>query len=183
MWLWHDQWVPAMSDIDLQVIIRRGLKADQEYSFLEYSWKMFDQLRRFFPMLEVRILIEDELPVWLSYGTSGHPGLSPVVLRGTNAAPKASRSPLWRQVALSFVLWVYTDMLPPCFAVPDTFLRGKDIERRVRKILRLLEPILSEAGQGSGAVDPVAVAEAVLVPGRNPKVGHRPSPPGAPLRQ
>jgi len=163
MWLWHDQWVPAMSDIDLQVIIRRGLKADREYCFLEYFWKTFDRLRRFFPMLEVRILSEDELPVWLSYGTSGHPDLSPVLLRGTtNAALQVGRSPLWRQVALSFALWVYIDMLPPCFAVPDSFLRRQDVQRRIRKIVRLLKPILSEAGQECGAVDPVGVADAVL---------------------
>jgi hypothetical protein len=163
MWIWHDHWTPAMSDIDLLVLIRGGLTADQEYEFLEYFWKTFDRLRRVFPMLEAKILSEDELPVWLSYANSGHPDLTPVCLHVVDdGALAAVESPRWRQFAVSFALWVYMDVLPPCFAAPDSFLRRQDVQRRVRKILRLLKPLLSEAGHSCGSVEANSVADAIL---------------------
>ena len=74
----------------------------------------------------------------------------------------AVESPRWRQFAVGFALWVYMDVLPPCFAAPDSFLRRQDVQRRVRKILRLLKPLLSEAGQSCGAVEANSVADAIL---------------------
>ena len=163
MWVWHDQWIPALSDIDLSVVIQRGLTIEKEYAFLESFWKTFDRLRRFFPMLEVKLLSEDELPIWLSHANSGHLDLDPVFLHGVeDPALAAARSPNWRQFALSFALWVYMDVLPPCFAAPESFLRRQDVQRRVRKILRLLNPVLSEAGERCGAVEPNGIADAIL---------------------
>ena len=163
MWLWHDQWTPAMSDIDLLVLLQGGLTAEQEYDFLVSFWKTFDRLKRFFPMIEAKILSEDELPLWLSYANSGHPDLTPVFLYGVEDPALAEVDfPSWRQFALSFALWVYMDVLPPCFAAPDSFLRRQDVQRRVRKILRVLKPVLSEAGQGCAAVEGNSVVDAIL---------------------
>src|ERR1700722_13474288 len=82
LWLWHDQWVPAMSDIDSWVVLKRGMSAEQEYDFLESFWKTFDRLRRFFPVLDAEILSEDEIPMWLPHENSWHPDLYPVLLHG-----------------------------------------------------------------------------------------------------
>jgi hypothetical protein len=54
------------------------------------------------------------------------------------------------------------DILPPCFAVPDSFLRGKDVERRVRKILRLLKPLLIEADCDCGPIHNGTIGDAAV---------------------
>jgi hypothetical protein len=136
LWIWHDRWIPGLSDIDVTVLIRRGLTAEEGYAFLVSFWRRFDRLRRVFPMIEAKLIEEEELPLWLRYANSGHPGQTPVFLRGNAELRHLSPG---REFALAYALWVHMDLLPPCHAISNSFLRRHDIERRVRKILRLLE--------------------------------------------
>jgi hypothetical protein len=158
------QWIPAMSDIDISILIQKELTAEQEYGFLESFWKKYAGLKRFFPMLgEVEILNEAEFATWLSY-TSCTPGPREwVLLHGKRDAGLAGDgSPCWRRRSLNLALYVYMDLLPPCFAVPSSFLRQQDIQRRIRKIMRQLGPVLAEAGWSFGAADAKGVADAVV---------------------
>ncbi len=53
-------WIPAVSDIDLTVIIDGSLTELQEYNFLKSFWKKFERLKKIFPMIgEVDIMNEN----------------------------------------------------------------------------------------------------------------------------
>ena len=141
-------WVPGLSDIDLTLILRTGLPADLEYGFLVDFWRQYSRLKTVFPMLgEVEILDEDEFPCWLSSSSYSLVPRRWRLLHGEPSADLAAdASPRWRSRALSFALWIHMGVLPAFVSMPDSFLRRQDILRCVRKMLRLLEPILAEAG-------------------------------------
>jgi hypothetical protein len=143
------EWIPALSDIDLTLILRRNLPAELEYDFLRTFWKRYGRLKRIFPMLgEVEILNKDEFPFWLTSSSYSPFGRRWRLLHGEqNTDLAADGSPHWRRRALSFALWIHLALLPACVSMPDSFLRRQDIQRRAHKILRLLQPILAEAGQ------------------------------------
>src|SRR5262245_1720211 len=42
-------WIPALSDIDLAVIIDSKLTIDEEVSFLNSFWKNHDRIKKLFP--------------------------------------------------------------------------------------------------------------------------------------
>ncbi len=152
------EWTPALSDIDFTLILKRGFPAEAEFGFLKDFWTRYGHLRRAFPMLgEVEILAEDELAPWLSLSSCVPGGRHWTLLHGEHSEDlSADGSPHWRRRALSFALWIYLEILPPCAMRPDSFLRRQDIQRRAGKILRLLQPILAEAGQPYMPVDPVS---------------------------
>ena len=61
-------WVPAVSDIDLTVIIDGSLTELQEYNFLKSFWKKFERLKKIFPMIgEVDILNENQIDSWTKF--------------------------------------------------------------------------------------------------------------------
>jgi hypothetical protein len=59
----------------------------------------------------------------------------------------ADCSPDWRSRALTEALGFYVFELSPYFAKPDSYLVRADIERRFRKIARLLAPVLEASGE------------------------------------
>lgn len=159
-------WIPGLSDIDLTLVLQRGMSAEHEYDVLESFWKTCARLKRVFPMLgEVEILDEDEVPAWLTWTLPDPQGPSWTLLHGEPNPHVASvHSPHWRRRAINTAL-VYVTLLPRCLAQRDSSLRRHDIQRRVRKILRLLEPILAEAGQPHLAIPAHGVDPADLVAG------------------
>jgi hypothetical protein len=68
----------------------------------------------------------------------------------------------WRRRALITATWISVAVIPPCLALPDSWLRRHDLRRRVTKVLRLLEPILVEAAQPHLAADPTSAEAADL---------------------
>jgi len=163
------EWIPALSDIDFTLILQRNLPVEAEYEFLETFWKRYVRLRRIFPMLgEVEILGEDEFAAWLALSSCAPTGRRWRLLHGEdNGNLSADGSPHWRRHALCIALWVYLEILPDCLSAPDSFLRRHDIRRRARKILRLLQPILAEAGEPQlpeeSTSDPAEMLTDVLV--------------------
>jgi hypothetical protein len=65
-------WIPALSDIDLTVLIRKDLGLEREYLFLRRFWQGMQLVRKVFPMIgEVEILNEDQMEIWLKNGFEG----------------------------------------------------------------------------------------------------------------
>lgn len=162
------EWIPALSDIDLTVIVRNNLSDQEEYDFLERFWTVYRSLRFVFPMLgEVEILDEKALAPWLAYSSCSPQKRRWVLLHGAGDASFASDgSRDWQRRTLNYAIWVYLDLFVPCFSMPDSFIHRQDVQRRARKILRLLQPILSEAGECTPHVqhsDPTNLMVDVLV--------------------
>ena len=66
------EWVPALSDIDLTIVIDDALRLDEEYAFLHSFWKAHKRLKRLFPMLgEIEIFNVSELRSFVSLGSWG----------------------------------------------------------------------------------------------------------------
>jgi hypothetical protein len=146
-------WIPGLSDIDLTVLLRSGLAADDEYGVLESFWRTCARLQ-VFPLLgEVQILDEAELGSWLAWTGADPHGPSWRLLYGAaNPLVVPGQSRHWRRQALLLAFWMYAVHLPPCLGGSDSWVRRQDIERRVRKIRRTVEPILAEAGRSDLAV-------------------------------
>jgi len=161
-------WIPGLSDIDLILVLRNNLSEEQEYDFLASFWKAYQSLRFCFPMLgEVDILDESAFAPWLA-----HSSLSPekrgwILLHGRGEADLAfDGCSGWRRRALNNAICIYLDLFVPCFAMPDSFTHRLDLQRRARKILRLLQPIFAEAGQTTEFgpyTDPIDLMANVLV--------------------
>jgi hypothetical protein len=142
-------WIPGLSDIDLTVILDAPPSPEAEYRALEEFWAPYVRLKTWFPMFgEVEILAQHEFGAWLAK-TSYRPGRHPweLIYGEREAALEADAAPSWRLRALGLAWWIYEDLLPPCVARPDSLVRGRDIQRRVDKIFRLLGPVLREAGR------------------------------------
>ena len=67
------EWVPALSDIDLTILIDDALRLDEEYAFLHSFWKAHKRLKRLFPMLgEIEIFNVSELRIVRKFGILGY---------------------------------------------------------------------------------------------------------------
>jgi predicted nucleotidyltransferase len=67
------KWVPALSDIDLTIVIDESLRLDEEYAFLQSFWKAHKRLKRFFPMLgEIEIFNGSEFRIVRKFGILGY---------------------------------------------------------------------------------------------------------------
>ena len=139
-------WIPGLSDIDLTMVLKRGLSAAAEFDLVDLLWSDYRSLKRYFPMLgELRILGADDLNAWLRETSESPTPRAWTLLAGEPVYDSAAdRSPAWRRRCLDFALWIYLDLIPPCLAAPDSFVNHEDLLRRVRKIFRVLKPVLSE---------------------------------------
>jgi hypothetical protein len=140
--------IPGVSDIDISIILESGLPADREFEVLDHIHARFRGLRRWFPMLgELEILSENDLATWLPATSETPVPRSWILLHGAPLIDAwLNDSPNWPANAIKFALWIYLDLIPPCLLNPDPYLRRVDMRRRTRKILRLLNPILSGRG-------------------------------------
>lgn len=58
-------WTPGLSDIDLTIITREGIVAEQEFDFLRSFWKKFRRIKKLFPMYgEIYVLSEAYFELW-----------------------------------------------------------------------------------------------------------------------
>jgi hypothetical protein len=150
LYLRHGQtsaaWIPGLSDIDLTMVLKRGLSTAAEFDLVDLLWSDYRSLKRYFPMLgELRILGADDLNLWLRETSESPTPRAWTLLAGEPVYDSAAdRSPDWRRRCLDFAMWIYLDLIPPCLAAPDSFLNREDLRRRVRKIFRVLKPVLSE---------------------------------------
>jgi hypothetical protein len=142
------EWVPGLSDIDFTVVLRSDLSAKQEYDFLILFWKQFRVLQSCFPMLgEVEILDEQSLALWFVHSRLHPEPPKWVELHGRKHCDDvADHSRDWRRRALNCAICIYLDYFLPCVAEPVLFTHRQDLQRRARKIMRLLRPIFLDAG-------------------------------------
>ncbi len=49
-----ENWIPALSDIDLTLIINSNLKLEEEYCFLKSFWRKFFLIKKLFPIKRQR---------------------------------------------------------------------------------------------------------------------------------
>jgi hypothetical protein len=71
--LTRKDWVPALSDIDLTLIIESRLDLTEELTFLRSFWHRYARLKKLFPMLgEVDILDEESLDSWARFTIRGY---------------------------------------------------------------------------------------------------------------
>lgn len=154
-------WIPGSSDIDLTIVLRPGLSAGEEFHKIDAFRASLRRLQAAFPVLEPDTLSACDFPLWLN-ATSQRSGPSSSILLYGEADPglEIAGSPHWRVRALDVALWVYTDPLPPCLAKPSSFLRAHDIARRVRKIVRTVEPVIEEGFLDVGVSMPSLVSRA-----------------------
>src|ERR1700752_2849087 len=58
----EEDWVPAISDIDITVIVSNTLNDEQEFHFLRKFWSRYRSLKNIFHMMgEVDVFVEDQL--------------------------------------------------------------------------------------------------------------------------
>ncbi len=66
-------WIPALSDIDLTLIINSNLKLEEEYCFLKSFWRKFYLIKKLFPMLgEIDILNDEHIKSWTKLTIRGY---------------------------------------------------------------------------------------------------------------
>ena len=141
--LTEENWIPALSDIDLAVIIESKLKIEEEFSFLNAFWNHHDRMKKLFPMLgEIEILNDEHIKSWTQFDIPGYKSMSWKLLYGTETAK--SQFPANRQrltvdsfnYALRFYLGYFLDRFD---AKEDScYLASQDLKRLVLKILKSL---------------------------------------------
>ena len=158
-------WTPALSDIDLTLILERSLTAQREFDFIDSFRRRYRRLKRFFPMLgELQILGEDDFKPWLRFTGDAPARRRWTLLDGQPILDDSSSppSPHWRVKALNVSLFVYFDRIPACLSKRDSYLRREDVRRRVMKIINVLRPVLAERGERELPIDPQA-GETLLI--------------------
>jgi hypothetical protein len=82
-------WVPAISDVDLTVIMESELKVEQEFAFLTSFWSQFKALKSVFPMLgEIDILDHKQFEAWVSITIRGYEAKDWALLSGEQTLPE-----------------------------------------------------------------------------------------------
>lgn len=76
-------WTPALSDIDLTLIIDSKLTAEEEFSFLYSFWKNFEGMKKLFPMLgEIEVLNDEHIGSWIKFGIEGYTSQNWILVNG-----------------------------------------------------------------------------------------------------
>lgn len=139
--LTRKHWMPALSDIDLTLVIESRLNLPEELTFLRSFWNRYARLKKLFPMLgEVDILDEESLDSWAKFTIRGYEikdwqlMYGQETVRGTYAASSARLA----FDALNYSLLCYRTFLLKRFhqQEPLSYLTVLEMQRVVTKILR-----------------------------------------------
>lgn len=137
------QWTPALSDIDLSIIIDKALTPKQLYTFLQLLWKRLDRLQFWFPMIgEVEILSEHHLESWRKFRIEGEEAVNWKLLAGKELVTEEySPAPTrFEREAFDYAFWFYLQNVTDLYRQADStsYLRRQDLMRLQRKIDRCL---------------------------------------------
>src|SRR5262245_57035494 len=138
--LTQDDWLPAISDIDLTLIIDSQLSVDEEFTFLRLFWKRYDRLKKLFLMLgEVEILTEDQVSSWTKFTIRGYEAKNWRLIYGRETV-KSSYTVIPERLmldALDYAWFCYqTFFLKKLYqGSPHSFLTFHEMQRLVGKIL------------------------------------------------
>ncbi|MFC1719816.1 glycosyltransferase family 2 protein [Pseudomonadota bacterium] len=148
------QWTPALSDIDLSIIIDKALTPEHMYSFLQHLWKRLDRLQSWFPMIgEIEILSENHLDSWRKFRIEGREMVNWQLLAGKELViseyhPSPTR---FEREAFDYTFWFYVQNVTDLYRQEDStsYLRRQDLMRLQRKMDRCLAAM---GCQGSGTI-------------------------------
>jgi hypothetical protein len=136
-------WVPALSDIDLALVIDSKLSMEEEFSFLNSFWNHHDRIKKLFPMLgEIEILNDKHIKSWTRFDIPGYRSMSWKLVYGVET--KKNLFPVNRKIlatdsvnyALRFYLGYFLDRFDS--KEESSYLASQDLKRLVLKILRSL---------------------------------------------
>jgi predicted nucleotidyltransferase len=136
--------IPALSDIDLTVIIGPTVSVEREYRFLRSFWKRYRRMKKLFPMLgEIEILNSEELTISTKFGLAGYQAQSWKLLYGTEM-PRHSytlHAMSLRRDSLNHALYVYLEYFVKIFTSQkrSLYIVSQDLRRLQSKILRCLD--------------------------------------------
>lgn len=148
----NGQWTPALSDIDLSIILDEALTPEHMYAFLQHLWKKLDRLQFWFPMIgEIEILSENHLGSWRKFRIEGNEITNWQLLAGEELVlgeyhPSPAR---FEREAFDYAFWFYVQNVPDLYRQEGSthYLRRQDLMRLQRKIDRCLATM---GCQGSG---------------------------------
>ena len=137
-------WVPAISDIDLTIIINSNLSTEHEYDFLKTFWKNFIKLKKIFPMLgEVDILDENEIESWSRFTIRGYEAWEWKLLSGKETV-KSSYKADKDIVAIDSLNYAMTNYLE--YFIPRFYSTGNQELILLAELSRLVSKILKYSG-------------------------------------
>jgi predicted nucleotidyltransferase len=133
-------WVPALSDIDLTLVIESRLSLTEELTFLRSFWNRYARLKKLFPMLgEVDILDEESLDAWARFTIRGYEIKDWQLIYGRETARGTYIASPVRLTfdALNYSLLCYRTFLLKRFhqQAPLSYLTVLEMQRVVTKIL------------------------------------------------
>jgi hypothetical protein len=138
--------IPALSDIDLTVIVHGKLALNQEFTFLRTFWRRYGLLKRFFPMIgEVDVLTDRQLKTWTQFGLRGYEAPHWKLLYGTEVL-RTGYSENGRRLikdCLNDALSFYRGYFREKFSAQEqcSYLTAQDLRRITAKIFRCLRSI------------------------------------------
>jgi len=139
--LTRKDWVPALSDIDLTLIIESRLSLTEELTSLRSFWSRYARLKKSFPMLgEVDILDEESLDSWAKFTIRGYEIKDWQLIYGQETAHSTYMPSSTRLTfdALNYSLLCYRTFLLKRFYQQDPlpYLTVLEMQRVVTKILQ-----------------------------------------------
>lgn len=140
------QWTPALSDIDLTIILAPNLERARELGVLKEFWLQITPLQAVFPMLgEIEVLSETYLGTWMRFGIEGPGAVHWQLLAGEETRPSRQQPMTARLLleAFDYAFWFYVLNLTRVFnrKLTPAYLRTQDLLRLKRKIGRCLDAI------------------------------------------
>jgi hypothetical protein len=138
-------WTPALSDIDLTVIIDSKLTAEEEFSFLYSFWKNYEGMKKLFPMLgEIEILNDEHIESWIKFGIEGYTSRNWILVYGIETVKNNFIANPKRLAieSINYALFFYLRYSLEKFQQEESsYLASQDLKRLVFKILRCLNYI------------------------------------------
>lgn len=139
--LTEENWIPALSDIDLTLIIDSRLTIEEEFSFLSSFWKNYDRMKKLFPILgEIEILNEEHIGSWTKFNIRGYESRNWKLIHGIETAKSnyVVNSTRLTIDSLNHALWVYLDFFLRRFYREEipSFMVLQEMKRLALKVLR-----------------------------------------------
>jgi len=134
-------WVPAISDIDLTIIIDSNLMPEGSFNFLKSFWEKFERLKKIFPVLgEVDILDESEIESWTRFTIRGYEARNWKLLYGEKTVKSSYKSDqnMISVDSLNYAITNYLEYFIPKFfskGIPDIIVSA-ELSRLASKIVK-----------------------------------------------
>lgn len=136
-----ENWVPAISDIDLTVISDSNLTVEEEFDFLRSFWGSYHSMKKLFPMLgEVEVLNEEHVKSWTKFNIRGYESRNWGLIYGTETVKgEYVAAPVRLRIdSLNYSLLFYLNYFLKRFYKKEgpSYLISRETQRLVSKILQ-----------------------------------------------